>query len=63
LQTVPVLDRSLNILERTNTAGRKSLLQAVGKTVSHDGKLSVPEAELLRAICASLDCPLPPILS
>jgi len=62
LQTVPVLDRSLNVLERTNSAGRKSLLQAVGKTVSHDGKLSVPEAELLRAICASLDCPLPPIL-
>jgi hypothetical protein len=63
LQTVPVLDRSLNVLARTNSAGRKSLLQAVGKTVSHDGKLSVPEAELLRAICASLDCPLPPILS
>ncbi len=62
LQTVPVLDRSLNVLERTNSAGRKSLLQAVGKTVSHDGKLSIPEAELLRAICASLDCPLPPIL-
>ena len=62
LQTVPVLERSLNVLERTNSAGRKSLLQAVGKTVSHDGKLSVPEAELLRAICASLDCPLPPIL-
>jgi hypothetical protein len=62
LQTVPVLDRSLNVLERTNSAGRKSLLQAIGKTVSHDGKLSVPEAELLRAICASLDCPLPPIL-
>ncbi len=62
LQTVTVLDRSLTVLARTNSAGRKSLLQAVGKTVSHDGKLSVPEAELLRAICASLDCPLPPIL-
>ncbi len=63
LQTIPVLERSLNVLERTNSAGRKSLLQAVGKTVSHDGKLSVREAELLRVICASLDCPLPPILS
>ena len=62
LQTVPLLDRSLTVLARTNSAGRKSLLQAVGKTVSHDGKMSVPEAELLRAICASLDCPLPPIL-
>ena len=28
----------------------------------HDGELVLEEAELLRAICASLDCPLPPIL-
>ena len=62
LQTVSVLDRSLNVLEKMNSSGRKSLLQAIGKTVSHDGKVSVVEAELLRAICASLGCPLPPIL-
>ncbi len=62
LQTVPLLDRSLNVLGRMNSAGRKSLLQALAKTISHDGKLTVTEAELLRAVCASLDCPLPPIL-
>ncbi len=62
LRTVPLLDRSLNVLGRMNSAGRKSLLQALAKTVSHDGKLTATEAELLRAVCASLDCPLPPIL-
>lgn len=62
LETVPLLDRSLNVLKRMNTAGSKSLLQALAKTISHDGKVSAAEAELLRAICASLDCPLPPIL-
>jgi Zn-dependent protease with chaperone function len=61
-QTVSVLDRSLNVLERMNSSDRKNLLQAIGKTVSHDGKVSVVEAELLRAVCASLGCPLPPIL-
>ena len=61
-QAVAVLDRSLNVLEKMNSAGRKSLLQAVAKTVSHDGQLSATEAELLRAICASVHCPLPPIL-
>ena len=62
LQTVPLLDRNISLLTRMNSAGRKSLLQALAKTVSHDGKLTATEAELLRAVCASLDCPLPPIL-
>jgi hypothetical protein len=30
--------------------------------VSHDGRVCVAEAELLRVICASLHCPLPPML-
>ena len=62
LQTVTLLDRSLDLLGRMNSAGHKSLLQALAKTVSHDGKLTATEAELLRTVCASLDCPLPPIL-
>ncbi len=62
LRTVPLLDKSLNVLGRMNSAGRKSLLQALARSVSHDGKLTTTEAELLRAVCASLDCPLPPIL-
>jgi len=60
-QTVEVLGRSLDILRRMNPAGRKSLLQAVSNTITHDGKLTLREAELLRTICASLDCPLPPL--
>ena len=53
---------SLDALRQMNSAGRKSMLQAVSNTITHDGKLTLREAELLRAICASLDCPLPPIL-
>ena len=62
LRTIAVLDRSLDVLGKMNTAGSKSLVQALAKTVGHDGKVTVAEAELLRAICASLNCPLPPIL-
>src|SRR5690606_34086289 len=50
------LDRGLG------PAGRRTLVQAVVATVLSDGMLSPPEAELIRAICAALDCPLPPIL-
>jgi len=60
-QTVEVLGRSLDALRQMNSAGKKSLLQAVSNTITHDGKLTLSEAELLRAICASLDCPLPPL--
>lgn len=60
-QTVRALGQSLDTLRRMNSAGRKSLLQAVSNTISHDGRLTLSEAEVLRAICASLDCPLPPL--
>ena len=56
------LDEALDILAKLNGAGRQSLVEAVTRTVAHDGRLVLREAELLRAICASLDCPLPPIL-
>jgi hypothetical protein len=60
-ETIEVLGRSLDALRKMNSTGRKSLLQAVSNTITHDGKLRLREAELLHAICASLDCPLPPL--
>jgi len=60
--TVSVLDHSLDVLLGLNTKGKESLLRAIGATAGHDGELSVTEAELIRAICATLDYPLPPIL-
>ena len=61
--TAAELDASLDVLKRINTAGRRTLVEAVAATIMHDGRLTVAEAELLRAICAALDCPLPPIVS
>jgi hypothetical protein len=57
------LRQALEILSKINSAGRQSLVKAVTKTVAHDNRLTMREAELLRAICATLDCPLPPIIS
>jgi len=61
--SVTVLDRSLEILLALNGEGQQMLLEAVTAVVMYDKKLSIAEAELIRAICASLDCPLPPILT
>jgi hypothetical protein len=60
--SVAVLDESLEMLLALNGAGKKMLLQAVTATVMWDRNLSIAEAELIRAICASLACPLPPFL-
>jgi len=60
--SVAVLDKSLEILLALNGDGKQMLLEAVTAVVMSDKTLSVAEAELIRAICASLDCPLPPIL-
>lgn len=61
-QTVAVLDRSLDILLALDGKGRQRLLQAASSVAAHDNILDTAEAELIRVICATLDCPLPPIL-
>ncbi len=60
--TVSLLNHSLDVLLGLNSKGKESLLHAISATAGYDGKLSVTEAELIRAVCATLDYPLPPIL-
>ncbi len=57
-----VLDKSLDVLLALNSEGQQMLLKAVTAVVMADHRLAIAEAELIRAICASLNCPLPPIL-
>ena len=61
--TVAVLDHNFDVLCGLNSKGKESLLRAISATAGHDGKLSLTEAELIRAVCATLDFPLPPILA
>ena len=58
--TTAELDKSLDLLIALNGDGRQMLLDAVTRVVLHDRQISVAEAELVRAICASLEIPLPP---
>ena len=59
---VQALDIVWEPLDRLEPLAKQALLEAVTATVGHDDRISVAEAELLRAICAILHCPLPPIL-
>ena len=49
-------------LRRVAPFVKRLFLEACVETVSADGALFVGEAELLRAIAAALDCPVPPVL-
>jgi Zn-dependent protease with chaperone function len=60
--TVRILNHSLDTLLKLNGKGRRKLLRAVSEVADHDNHLTIIEAELIRVICATLDCPLPPIL-
>ena len=61
--TVAELDRCLDILRHIDLGGRSRLIEALSATIRHDRKMTVIEAELMRAICAGLDCPLPPLIT
>jgi Zn-dependent protease with chaperone function len=53
---------SFERLRRLAPFVKRLFLEACVETVTADDTLGLPEAELLRAIAAALDCPVPPIL-
>jgi Zn-dependent protease with chaperone function len=54
------LDRALRRLSSLRPRDKLRILSAVLATIRRDGNVEVEEAELFRAIAATLDCPLPP---
>ena len=57
------LDVALSRLDQLPPIAKEQLVEAMVATVTHDQQLTMGEAELLRAVCASLHCPLPPLLA
>ena len=50
------------VLDALAPDAKQALVEAITAAVSHDGRLRVAEAELLRTVCGVLHCPLPPML-
>ena len=57
------IDDALNRLNQATPQIKKAVLNACAETVAADGVIQENEAELLRAIADTLDCPIPPFLS
>jgi hypothetical protein len=55
------LDKALTHLDRLQSAEKERLIVALATAITHDQKMTAAESELLRAFCAALHCPLPPL--
>jgi hypothetical protein len=56
------LDAALNRLSRLLPLQKPRLLKAMAICIAHDGHINAAEAELMRAVADTLDCPMPPLL-
>ena len=59
---VEPLDAALNRLALAVPIIKKNLIEAAARVVGADGVILEAEAELLRAIADTLDCPMPPFI-
>jgi Zn-dependent protease with chaperone function len=59
---VLALDEVWEPLDALEPLAKQVMVEAITAAISHDGRVSVAESELLRTICGVLHCPLPAML-
>jgi len=57
-----MVEDALNQLVGASPAIKRQLIDACTSCIAMDGKVTLEEADLLRCIGDSLDCPIPPFL-
>ena len=60
--TTDALEQAWPVLDGLDPIGKELLVEGIVAAIGSDAQVSVAEAELLRVVCASLHCPLPPML-
>ena len=60
---VEQIDNALNRLVLAAPIIKKNFIEACAHVVGADGVIVESEAELLRAVCDTLDCPMPPMVA
>ncbi|HEX6397434.1 MAG TPA: M48 family metallopeptidase [Steroidobacteraceae bacterium] len=59
LLTPAQLDAALAALSQVHPTGKRTFAEGMTRVLAVGGKLTVPQVELLRAVCMIIDCPLP----
>ncbi|MES2626204.1 MAG: M48 family metallopeptidase [Pseudomonadota bacterium] len=60
-EDIAILEQALGKLKNLRPLQKPRLLKAMVLCIQHDGVVSSEEGELLRAVAAVLDCPVPPL--
>ena len=60
--SLKAVGQALDELVKLKPVPKRKVVHAFAKAISSDGKVTVREAEMFRAIVDSLDCPVPPLL-
>jgi hypothetical protein len=53
------LDAAMAALAQVHPTGKRSFAEGMARVLAVGGKLTVPQVDLLRAVCMLIDCPLP----
>src|SRR6185503_6383192 len=61
--TLTAIETALNDLSEATPQIKKLLLGACAQTVASDGTVRSREAELVRAIADTINCPMPPLVT
>jgi len=59
LLTPAQLDGALAALSQVHPTGKRTFSEGMARVLAVGGKLTVPQVDLLRAVCTIIDCPLP----
>ncbi len=59
LVTPAALDAAMKALAEVHPTGKRSFSEAMARVIAVGGHLTVPQVDLLRAICLVVDCPVP----
>ncbi|HEU4590305.1 MAG TPA: M48 family metallopeptidase [Steroidobacteraceae bacterium] len=59
LLTPAALDTALAAMSRVHPTGKRSFSEGMARVIAVGGRLTVPQVDLLRAICLIIDCPVP----
>jgi hypothetical protein len=63
IRNLRAVDEALSKLSQCSPPVKQRLITSFAATVTADGEVNVAEAELLRAVAATLDVPLPPLVA
>lgn len=61
-QGITALDEAWPVLDELEPTSKALLVEGMVEAISHDGRVGVAQAELLRTACAVLHCPVPPLV-